>query len=84
MSLPSGHHDRSIDQLVAVHWAGGVACHPSIAVVHPLGWQGGSLSVIAVSIGLMRWLTGHHCCLSTGLVRWLAAENLEVCRSRCS
>jgi len=51
-------------------WWGGL---PSIIVIHPLGWQGGSPSVVAVSVGLVRWLAGHHCHLSIGLVRWLAA-----------
>jgi len=35
--------------------------------------------VVVVSVGLVRWLAGHHCCLSIGLVRWLAA-----CCSRSS
>ena len=30
-------------------------------------------SVVVVSVGLVRWLAGHHHCLSIGLVRWLAA-----------
>jgi len=29
--------------------------------------------VVVVSVGLVKWLAGHHCCLSIGLVRWLAA-----------
>jgi len=29
--------------------------------------------VVIVSVGLVRWLAGHHHCLSIGLVRWLAA-----------
>ena len=44
-------------------------------VAHPLT----SLVTVVVSVGLVRWLTGHHCCLSIGLVRWLAA-----CCSRSS
>jgi len=35
--------------------------------------------VVVVSVGLVRWLAGHHRCLSIGLVRWLAA-----CCSRSS
>jgi len=55
---------------MAHHHCLDIMAHPltswslSIIVVRLLGWWGGSPSVVTVSVGLVRWLAGHHHCSS--------------------